>query len=640
LQLATAQQITHIGSWEWNIATGVVSWSDELYRIYGLEPQSCPITFQEFIGRVHPDDRARVSEAVSNAVTDKSPFRYRERIVRPDGSIRELDSMGEASFDDAGVFSGLIGTCRDVTEESAREQIVRLYADIVTNVQIGLLVWRLQESGQPQSLRLVTFNPAAESLIGASLGGSEGRYIGDVLPALAATELPVVAAAVAEFGTSRQIEPYGAALGTGGTRAWAVRVFPLPDRSVGLAWEDITERMRAERLEEGVHRVLEMIASDTPIDQTLTALVTLIEAQSEGMMGSVLLVDAQTQQLRLGAAPNLPNGLNHEVDRFPIGPNAASCGTAVFEKRSVFVHDILTDPLWMNYRYVVEKYGLRACWSTPIFAKDGRVLGTFALYFREPRSAQEAELGLIQRVTHIAGIAIERKQMAEQLQALSAHLERVREEERTGIAREIHDELGQALTGIKMDIAWLGRRLAAPKAKEREEIRQKIRTTSDLVDHTINQVRKISAELRPGVLDDLGLLAALEWQAQDFESRTGIRCTFRSQLGETTFTRDLSTAVFRISQEALTNVARHAQATQVDVTLERLEDRLRLEILDDGKGIALEAATSTASLGLLGIRERARRLEGQVEVAPLGTRGTRVTLVVPIARAASNGEAS
>jgi signal transduction histidine kinase len=196
--------------------------------------------------------------------------------------------------------------------------------------------------------------------------------------------------------------------------------------------------------------------------------------------------------------------------------------------------------------------------------------------------------------------------MEEQLQALPDRIERVREEERSGIAREIHDELGQVLTGIKMDVAWVDRRLASPEGISTDDLRDRLEALSDLIDETINQVRRISAELRPGVLDHLGLLAACEWQANEFQHRTGTRCTIASNLADTRLGRDLSTAVFRIFQEALTNVARHANANRVDVKLERIDDRLVLEVSDDGKGISPEAARSPASLGLLGLRERAR----------------------------------
>jgi signal transduction histidine kinase len=206
----------------------------------------------------------------------------------------------------------------------------------------------------------------------------------------------------------------------------------------------------------------------------------------------------------------------------------------------------------------------------------------------------------------------------------------VREEERTGIAREIHDELGQALTALKMDLSWATRRLSGTGPVEREALIEKLRVMMQMTDDLVGQVRRISAELRPGVLDDLGLVAALDWQAQDFERRSGVACAFRSGVAEVPLDRAASTGVFRIFQEALTNVARHAEARQVEATLEQDGGTLRLRVRDDGKGIPPEVLQSGRSLGLLGLRERARRLGGSVTVERASPRGTVVELTVPV----------
>src|SRR5262249_49943015 len=157
-QLEIAQQITHIGSWEWDARTNTVSWSDELFRIYGLVPRSREITFEFFLSRLHPDDRARIQGEVGGAMQRGGPFHYPERIVRPDGSVRELDTVGEVATDEEGKPVGLIGTCRDVTEERKRDETIRLYADIVHNVQIGLAVWEVGDADDPATFRLVAYN--------------------------------------------------------------------------------------------------------------------------------------------------------------------------------------------------------------------------------------------------------------------------------------------------------------------------------------------------------------------------------------------------------------------------------------------------------------------------------------------------
>jgi signal transduction histidine kinase len=406
----------------------------------------------------------------------------------------------------------------------------------------------------------------------------------------------------------------------------------LPGGRVGLSVEDITAATRNHRLQDAEHRVLEMIASGSGLPAVLEALAIAIEDRMPPTIASVLLLDAEGRHVRHGAAPHLPQEYVRAVDGQPIGPRAGSCGTAVYERRAVVTQDIETDPLWATYRDLARRHGLRACWSTPIPAKDGRVLGTFALYYQEPRAPTKEDLDVIARAIHIAGIAIERRQLEEQLRDLSAHVESVREDERTGIAREIHDELGQALTALKMDLAWLARRISGNSTSSEMTLLEKIRSMSQMTDETIQQVRRLSSELRPSVLDDLGLLAAIEWQSSEFERRTGTTCEVESNLEDSQLPRDLATAAFRIFQEALTNVARHAEATHVAVRFELSEGKLCVQVRDNGKGIAAAALRSPKSLGLLGIRERARRLGGEVSVGPGEAGGTVVALELPLLR--------
>jgi signal transduction histidine kinase len=213
-----------------------------------------------------------------------------------------------------------------------------------------------------------------------------------------------------------------------------------------------------------------------------------------------------------------------------------------------------------------------------------------------------------------------------QLRALSAHLQSIREEERRLIAREIHDELGQELTGLKMDLSWLTKRLPAVP----EELVKKAESMSELIDATVQSVRRISTELRPGVLDDLGLTAAIEWQSQDFQGRTGVQCEFKSTLSEVDLDRDRSTAAFRILQETLTNVARHANATKVNIYLGEIDGNIVLIVEDNGKGTLESDISNPKSLGFLGMRERALVFGGRIEIKGEPGKGTTVTLRIPI----------
>jgi PAS domain S-box-containing protein len=226
----------------------------------------------------------------------------------------------------------------------------------------------------------------------------------------------------------------------------------------------------------------------------------------------------------------------------------------------------------------------------------------------------------------------EQRDSSERLRNLAARLLSVREEEQTRIAREIHDELGQSLTAMKMDIAWLAGRLPPRSGRMLE----RIDATLHLADDLIKSVRRISTELRPGILD-LGLAAALEWQAQEFQTRTGIPCKPRLLARKVVVAPKVSTALFRIFQETLTNVARHAMATRTEVVLQKQKGGLVLLIRDDGRGFDPADPSFSQSLGLLGMRERAAMLGGRLNIASAPGKGTSVTAWIPLLPAGEAG---
>ena len=220
----------------------------------------------------------------------------------------------------------------------------------------------------------------------------------------------------------------------------------------------------------------------------------------------------------------------------------------------------------------------------------------------------------------------ELKQSHEQLRMLSARIQSTREEERSNIAREIHDELGQNLTAIKMDLSWLRKELLPSQGA----LVGKTESVSKLVDDTIQRVKRISAELRPGLLDDLGIAAAVEWQAGEFEKVSGIECGLVLDPEELLLDQERSTAIFRVFQEILSNVARHSEATKVEVSLKAESERVILEVSDNGRGITKEELSSPTSLGILGMRERAAQLGGEFKIAGKKGKGTTVTLRFPL----------
>jgi PAS domain S-box-containing protein len=236
-------------------------------------------------------------------------------------------------------------------------------------------------------------------------------------------------------------------------------------------------------------------------------------------------------------------------------------------------------------------------------------------------------IGTVQDITDNKKAAEESKKSYEQLRTLSAHLQSVREEERTNIAREIHDELGQVLTALKIDVSMLANKLY-PDSKFLEKTESMIKR----IDETIQSVKRICAELRPTILDHFGLSAAIEWQVEEFESRTGIKCDVSFEPREIILDQDLTTSVFRIFQEALTNVVRHADATEIKVTLRLKDGKVMLEVKDNGKGITERQFSDPKSFGLIGIRERANFFGGDVKINGIRDKGTTITVSIPLGK--------
>lgn len=223
------------------------------------------------------------------------------------------------------------------------------------------------------------------------------------------------------------------------------------------------------------------------------------------------------------------------------------------------------------------------------------------------------------------------KESNESLHALAAHLQTVREEERTMISREIHDQLGQELTALKMDIAFLGRKIEKAKVEpDWDEIQNGLRSMTEITDQTINSVRRIARELRPDILDKLGLREAIEWQAEEFSKRTGIDSIVSISPGEIDLKVELNTTVFRIVQESLTNVARHSGATRSKIGLTINKNFIYLSIEDNGRGITEDEIKNSKSLGLVGIKERVYSVNGKLSIFGSKEEGTKLKIIIPL----------
>jgi PAS domain S-box-containing protein len=240
---------------------------------------------------------------------------------------------------------------------------------------------------------------------------------------------------------------------------------------------------------------------------------------------------------------------------------------------------------------------------------------------------------ILRDITNYRNAEEKLKGSQEQLRDLTAHLQSIREQERTLIAREMHDELGQSLTALKMDLSWLDRKTP----KDQKPLVDRIISMRKLIDSTLQTVKRISTDLRPELLDDLGLSAAIEWQGEEFQNRTGIKCVVTLDPEEIILDQDCSTAIFRIFQETLTNVARHSHATRVTVKLKMKMGKIELRVKDNGKGITEKQISGPKSFGLIGIRERVHFLGGEVNIRGVQDKGTTVTVRIPIPKEGNAG---
>jgi len=269
---------------------------------------------------------------------------------------------------------------------------------------------------------------------------------------------------------------------------------------------DITERKSAEELLSGQKRILEMIATNAPLGETLAAIVDFLESGSRGTLASILLLDEDGVHVRHGAAPNLPEAYIKAVDGAAIGPRAGSCGTAMFRREPVIVTDILHDPLWEGYRHLIVPYGLLACWSTPIISHSGRVLGSFAIYYREVRSPAHAEKQLVDIATHIASIAIEHC-LSDQKIRQARHAAEAANLAKSQFLANMSHELRTPMAGV---LGMLEIALDGPlEAKQREFIQTAhysagslVRILNDILEMTRVEAGMLSIEENPFPLRD------------------------------------------------------------------------------------------------------------------------------------------
>jgi signal transduction histidine kinase len=272
----------------------------------------------------------------------------------------------------------------------------------------------------------------------------------------------------------------------------------------------------------------------------------------------------------------------------------------------------------------------------PLISKilSGENINKFQLDFRDRFYEINVQLNILvgqivvffRDITEMVNSETALRESNDQVRALARHIESVREEEKVIIAREIHDELGQALTAFKIDLSWLSRNIPedSPKLKE------KLGNMTLLANEILLSIKKISSELRPGILEDLGLQSAFEWHIAEFNKRTGISCVYNIKVKDEDINPQIAINLFRILQEALTNVVKHSGANEVSVNLNNFDNFVKLLIKDNGSGIDLNHKTDYNAFGLIGIKERVLSLNGKMNISGIHKKGTTIEISIPL----------
>jgi len=514
------------------------------------------------------------------------------------------------------------------------QAVLALYPELLRALPVGIVLLLLEDPSDAESFRIVDANRAAAEITTPNSPNLVGTSLAD-FPRLLETPIPSQLLATLRGGAARNLGEIS--YGDDHIRhgVYSVRAFPLSNNFLGVAFEDVTDRIQAERtLRENEERFRLLIEGVQEY--------AIFQLDPEG---NIVSWNAGAQRLKGYDSAEI---IGHHFSIFYPEEDLMN------DKPRDILARAARDGQAQDEGWRVRKDGSRF-WAnvvvTSLHDSHGILLGFAKLTRDTTENRERAEAltkakellelrveqrtAVLTRVNHEMRTEIAERQRAEeelrksrdQLRALAARLQSVREEERTYIAREIHDELGQACTAIKMDLALIGRKLT----KRQAALRAKVDSSIQLVDGTIVTLRRLASELRPRTLDDLGLPAALEAQAQEFESRTGIHCSVTLPEDPLTLDTDRSTAIFRIFQESLTNVARHAHATRVEARLRRENDRIIYQVFDNGTGFDPEVAKARKSLGLIGMQERALLLNGDFKTEGMPGSGTTMTLTIPLA---------
>jgi|GEM_PF-328183 len=572
--------------WDWDLVNGTMWWNDNYYSNLGYRKQKEIVPIEDWYRRIHPDDVEKVKAKVKRMIEGRgSSWQDAYRYIKFDGTYLHLLDRGFILRDHEGKAYKMIGSMVDMTPVyEAQRKIGESEEKYRTLVEQAVDAIALYDAGG----KILDVNTGSVRLLGYEKEELMQMLLSDVLTPEEIIVKPV------RYDVLRQgestVKQRSMRRKDGTVIQTEVRSQQLPDGRFLSVIRDLTERLKAQQLIEKEKELSDSIISSLP--------------------GVFYFFDHTGKFLRWNKKFEVVTGYTgeeiskmHPLDFFE-GDDKQHISSRIAEVFEKGISDAEA--------YFVTKTREK-----------------IPYYFTGASIINEGVLCLLG-----TGIDISDRKKAElELEAsydavrkLTEYLQNVREEERTHIAREIHDELGQQLTVLKMDVSWLNKKITNPD----EPIRAKMKELLSMLDETVKTVRRISSELRPSLLDDLGLTAALEWQLKEFEKRSGIKTKFDAPEAEIQLSNNVKTAFFRIFQESLTNVARHSGAKKLSVSLGTRDDHFVLTIIDDGKGFDEQKLAEKRTLGILGMQERTSMIGGSYKITGEPGKGTTVEVAISL----------
>ena len=682
-QLAEAQRTAHVGHWEWDMTNGQITWSEELYRIFGLSPDSYEVDLESIFTFVHPDDEKYVRLKLQQSQETGTAFDYFHRIIRPDQRERVVHARGQAIYDQVGNFVKLYGTVQDMTRQKEAElKLAQTVRQLTAMMEIGQAVTSTLDITELYAKVLTLVRPLVGAKTLLLFLHNKGTlevvaHVNESQLDLQGFSLSLVAEIEGEVWRSRRalllqedecqdrllphhkertgFQPKSLALvpillsdetlgvleaahpEDGAFTAQDLRLLEITSAWTAIAIDNARKYFQLQRRLQESDAIAEV---STALTETLDleSLLQLIVDRAHDIVpnaewSTIHLFQPQDGRLELAASA----GRQVNPAEYLIEKGEGITGYVMAEGGVANVADVQSDPRRLPINMAMN---VRSMLVVPVESRRRRI-GTLSVQCTQPSIFTEDDERLLSIFGVQAGITLENARLyktqqrarrlaekqRERMRKLAQRVVEAQEEERERIARELHDESGQSLTSLKISLDMI--RMMIPE--EMADIKEGLSDVLDLTDKTMSNLRLLSHNLRPPGLDVYGLDAALEGLCQDMDNHllfnlhySGVEIPDLDPLS--------ALSLYRFAQEAITNAAKHAQASEIQVKLRQDSDMIVLIVADDGVGFEppdLEEYVPASGAGLVGMIERLEMVGGSLQIESKPGKGSRLTAVIP-----------